>query len=130
MRYPVVADDSARNGFREHDITNALGQLGQCLRDEAAAETLIVGIPQRPQLPIRLRDVHSPHRLRSIALRTQFLLQPLEPSSNASFLLFNLLKGDPIDARCPIVLSGLPVSLLRKHWLRTRAIAVASTSAR
>jgi hypothetical protein len=51
MRYPVVADDSARNGFREHDITNALGQLGQCLRDEAAAETLIVGIPNGLSFP-------------------------------------------------------------------------------
>lgn len=59
--------------------------------------------PQRPQLSVRLWDVYSPYRLRPVALRSQFLLQALHPSVQASLLLFNLLEGDSVQARGSVV---------------------------
>jgi len=55
--------------------------------------------PQRPQLPIRLRDVHPPHRLRPIALGAKILAQLLQELRRATLLRFYLLEGDSVHSR-------------------------------
>src|ERR1700757_3557483 len=52
--------------------------------------------PQRPQLSIRLRDVHAFYRLRLVGLLAQRILNPFQESRHPLVRLHNLLDRDPV----------------------------------
>src|SRR5260370_5820763 len=69
---------------------------------------------QRPQLPIRLRNVHAPYRFGLIALGAQSFLDFIEKTLHSRFRRFDLFNRHAVHSRCALVRSHTFPSCLQR----------------